>query len=89
MSRHTDAIVYCAEYINAWAFDHWQLFSTQNYFDPSGLFVTVVLSLPLCLISLITVILGLYNTSQLVIKVKAFEFKKALRRKKTDTKKEQ
>ena len=78
----SDIIVTCAQYINQWCFDNWQLFSNQNYFDPSGLFITVLLSLPLCIISLIALILALYNASRLVIKVKTFEFKQQLRAKK-------
>eukprot|EP00486_Rosalina_sp_Unknown_P006841 CAMPEP_0201573222 /NCGR_PEP_ID=MMETSP0190_2-20130828/16952_1 /ASSEMBLY_ACC=CAM_ASM_000263 /TAXON_ID=37353 /ORGANISM="Rosalina sp." /LENGTH=166 /DNA_ID=CAMNT_0047999923 /DNA_START=21 /DNA_END=517 /DNA_ORIENTATION=- len=78
----TFIIVTCAQYINQWCFDNWQLFSNQNYFDPSGLFITVILSLPLVIISLIALVLGLYNASQLVIQVKTFEFKQQLKAKK-------
>eukprot|EP00483_Globobulimina_turgida_P010872 UN10893 len=77
----TFIIVSCAQYINEWCFNNWETFSNQNYFDRSGLFITVILSLPLCLISLIALILGLYNASQLVIKVKTHEFKQHYRNK--------
>eukprot|EP01084_Bolivina_argentea_P102651 183884_1 len=77
----TFIIVTCAQYINQWCFNNWQLFANQNYFDPSGLFITVILSLPLCLISIIALTLGLYNASQLVIKVKTHEFKQHFKNK--------
>merc|ERR1719203_1836988 len=77
----TFIIVTCAQYINEWCSNNWQSFSNQNYFDPSGFFITIMLSLPLCLISLIALIIGLYNASQLVIKVKTFEFKQQLKQK--------
>ena len=41
------------------------------------MFITFVVSLPLAIISLIALVLGLYNTAQLVIKVKALEFKQS------------
>eukprot|EP01083_Nonionella_stella_P110284 322576_1 len=71
----TYIIVTCAQYINEWCHNNWKTFATQNYFDPPGMFITVMVSLPLCLISLIALVLGLYNASQLVIKVKTLEFK--------------
>ena len=73
----TDLIVYNTQYINTWCSDNWRSFSSQNYFDPSGMFITFVVSLPLAIISLIALVLGLYNTAQLVIKVKALEFKQS------------
>merc|ERR1712228_305042 len=75
----TFSVVICAQYINKWCSNHWQSFSSQNYFDPSGLFITIMMSLPLCLISLLALVIGLYNASQLVIKVKTFEFKQQLK----------
>ena len=80
----TVIIVVCSQYINEWCCNHWQSFSSQNYFDESGMFITLVVSLPLSMISLIAVGLGLYNTAQLVIQVKAFEFKQSLRAKAKD-----
>jgi len=85
----TFIIVNRAQWINEWCGNNWQSFSNQNYFDPSGLFVTVILSLPLCLISLVALVLALYNTSRLVIQVKALEFKQQLRQKHKNAKDKQ
>ena len=56
ISALSGAGVYMSENINAWAAQHWQRFSTQNYFDPSGLFASVVFSGPLLLISSLLVV---------------------------------
>ena len=49
------AIVWGGERINALLALHWERFSTQNYFDPKGLFFSAVVSGPL--IGLLVVIL--------------------------------
>lgn len=50
-------VVACSEYINEFASAHWSQFAKQQYFDSSGLFISVVLSMPLlinCLIIIVT-----------------------------------
>ncbi len=43
------ALVLLAQRINRLASDHWQQFSTENYFDPEGFFISTVFSVPLVL----------------------------------------
>jgi hypothetical protein len=60
-------IVFMAERINALAAAQWEAFATQNYFDPSGRFTSVVLSTPLVVATLIILInLLLIMTSMMV-----------------------
>jgi hypothetical protein len=49
-------LVYLAETINAVLFSHWQLFSRQNYFDPSGFFISMVSSCPNILLLLVLLV---------------------------------
>ncbi|EEQ98962.1 conserved hypothetical protein [Perkinsus marinus ATCC 50983] len=49
------------ETFNTWGNEHWASFSSQNYFDPNGLFIAVFVGLPLMVVSLIT--LGLRSTA--------------------------
>jgi len=44
------AIVFCAEPMNTWLQRRWRLFATQNYFDRSGVFMSVMFSCPLLLL---------------------------------------
>lgn len=48
--------VWLAEHLNAWAATHWKTFSRQNYFDPSGLFISVVYSGPLMVLCIIILV---------------------------------
>ncbi len=45
-------IVYFSERLNSYCSDHWTEFSTQNYFDKSGVFTGLMLSGPIILILL-------------------------------------
>ena len=44
-------IVLCAQPINALGSQHWRSFSTQDYFDKNGFFVSFTISLPLLCIA--------------------------------------
>jgi hypothetical protein len=44
-------------FINSWAAQNWRQFSSVNYFDKSGIFISAVLSAPLCAIAFVVVIL--------------------------------
>ena len=44
--------IYLAERLNRLLGVHWQSFATQNYFDPHGLFLSVLWSGPLLIISM-------------------------------------
>ncbi|KAL0487520.1 hypothetical protein AKO1_008660, partial [Acrasis kona] len=63
-------IVYAAEAINKWGDQNWKTFSSQNYFDESGTFVTVLLSVPLLLIAVFMLCNLLFTTCNLMVAVK-------------------
>ena len=44
-------------FINSWAAQNWRQFSSVNYFDKSGIFISAVVSAPLCAIAFVVVIL--------------------------------
>jgi hypothetical protein len=50
------AAIYFAETINKLAANNWKHFSRQHYFDPQGVFISVVFSGPLIIISLILLV---------------------------------
>lgn len=69
-------LVQCAQTFNTWASTNWETFATQNYFDESGVFVTLVWSAPLLLITFVMLIAYLREAGQLLIQVKTKELKK-------------
>ena len=71
-------LVYNASRINTWCFHHWESFSDQNYFDPSGLFIGVIFCIPIFVIAFIALVLGLKQTATLLIQVKRLERKHEL-----------
>jgi hypothetical protein len=61
--------VYMAERINTLAAANWDSFSTQNYFDKHGVFISTLWSTPLLLIGVVMLFQSLYNASSLLIQV--------------------
>lgn len=61
------AVVFFAEKLNALGSLHWRLFATQDYFDPSGLFLTVMLCVPFMLCAVAMVCHALWQTVQLML----------------------
>ncbi len=49
-------LCYFAETLNTLAREHWELFSTQQYFDKTGVFTSLVFSAPLILIALVILV---------------------------------
>jgi len=60
-----DAVVgvYLAERLNRIMGKNWKSFSGQNYFDPSGLFMSVLWSGPLLIISMIILVSIFHHTT--------------------------
>lgn len=52
------AIVYNAEALNKLGRQHWQSFAGQNYFDPTGVFMSAVVSGPLLVVMFIVLVRG-------------------------------
>lgn len=74
--------VYAAEYINKIARERWQDFATQNYFDPRGVFISVMYSAPLLCLALFVLLNALRLASKLLIQVKKKEVLANARKKK-------
>ena len=63
------AAVYMAERLNTIAAANWERFSTQNYFDKQGVFVSTMWSMPLLLIGVVMLFQSLYSASSLLVQV--------------------
>jgi hypothetical protein len=62
--------IYMAERLNTLAAANWESFSTQNYFDRQGVFISTLWSTPLLLIGTVMLFQSLYNASSLLIQVR-------------------
>ena len=69
------ALIYLAEPINSFLEARWESFSSQNYFDRAGLFISVVLSGPLLLCSLLTLVNLLVIVARDLVKLKRMELR--------------
>ncbi|CAN8303502.1 unnamed protein product [Cochlearia groenlandica] len=67
--------VYFAETINRVLMKNWKSFSTQNYFDPHGVFFSVLWSGPLLVIAMIILINTLFSLCYLIVKWKRAELR--------------
>ena len=74
--------VYVAEYINVYAGQHWQEFSSQNYFDKRGVFISIMYSAPLLCASMFILLNALRSASKLLVAVKRQELKHNARKEK-------
>lgn len=64
-----------AERINTLARENWKKFSTQDYFDEKGLFISVVMSGPLLCILIVVLVNFLFIMTGVMVKVKRAELK--------------
>jgi hypothetical protein len=69
-------LVRSAEYMNKEASIRWDSFCTQNYFDQRGIFISIFLSGPLLLDSMIMLLFFLREAAQLLVQVKTAEIKR-------------
>lgn len=76
------AILFGSEGINAFGRKHWHYFSSQQYFDVRGAFLSVIIGAPLLVIQLLIVIWLLMEAAQLVVKLKRMEIKEDLLKRK-------
>ncbi|XP_038051796.1 transmembrane protein 18-like [Patiria miniata] len=68
-------LIYFSETINEYAALNYESFSKQQYFDSNGLFIAVVFSLPLLCNCLLIVMIWMYQTAHLLVKVKRAEIR--------------
>ncbi|XP_028405962.1 transmembrane protein 18-like [Dendronephthya gigantea] len=58
--------VFFSEKLNSLAAANWKLFASEQYFDSSGLFISVVFSTPILFNSLIIIVIWLWDSSKMV-----------------------
>ena len=76
--------MYCAEWINRLAGENWASFAGQNYFDKNGVFISVMFSAPLLLLSFFILLNALRSASKLLIVVKRKQIASERRQKKKE-----
>ncbi|KAK9758194.1 hypothetical protein RND81_01G214200 [Saponaria officinalis] len=67
--------VFLAERLNRFLGNHWQSFATQNYFDPLGVFLSVLWSGPLLIIAMLILVNTLFSLCHLIVRWKRAELK--------------
>ncbi|KAG5224685.1 transmembrane protein [Salix suchowensis] len=67
--------VYLAEKINRVMGDCWRSFASQNYFDPHGVFLSVVWSGPLLIIATIILMNSLFSLCYMIVRWKRAELR--------------
>uniref|UniRef100_A0A6B2EFV4 Transmembrane protein 18 n=1 Tax=Phlebotomus kandelakii TaxID=1109342 RepID=A0A6B2EFV4_9DIPT len=72
-------LVYFSESINEFAAHNWRTFSRQQYFDSKGLFISMVFSVPILLNLMLMVGSWLYQSTQLMAKLKTAQLREQLR----------
>ncbi|XP_018329650.1 transmembrane protein 18 [Agrilus planipennis] len=72
-------LVYFSEQINEIAANNWKIFSRQQYFDSSGLFISVVFSMPILLNCMLMVGSWLWQSRQLMMRLKLAQLKESIR----------
>ncbi|XP_058983800.1 transmembrane protein 18-like isoform X1 [Musca domestica] len=72
--------VYFSESINEYAAMNWHSFSKQQYFDSNGLFISTVFSIPILLNCMLLIGAWLYNSTQMMAKLKIAQLKDKARK---------
>lgn len=73
-------LVYFSEALNELAARHWQAFSSQQYFDSQGMFISLVFSTPLLLNCIIMVGQWMWTSGTLMIRIKQAQLREEIRR---------
>ena len=68
-------IVRSAEWFNKYGSRNWEQFATQNYFDEKGIFISIMVSAPLLMMTFLMLISFLREASGLLVEVKKHELK--------------
>ena len=82
-------LVRSAEWLNTIAADHWESFATQDYFDSRGIFISIFLSGPLLLDSLMMLFMYVAEAGQLLVEVKKRELSDKQKKSKNKNKKKE
>ncbi|GJN12675.1 hypothetical protein PR202_ga30972 [Eleusine coracana subsp. coracana] len=75
LSALTFSGVFLAERVNTFLGQNWKSFSGQNYFDPQGLFISVIWSGPLLLITILILVNTLVTLCMLMVRWKRAELR--------------
>ncbi|KAF4388185.1 hypothetical protein G4B88_021881 [Cannabis sativa] len=67
--------VFLAERLNSFLGKNWKSFAGQNYFDPNGVFLSVLWSGPLLIIAIIILINTLFSLCHLIVRWKRAELR--------------
>ncbi|KAG8389696.1 hypothetical protein BUALT_Bualt01G0005600 [Buddleja alternifolia] len=67
--------VYLAERLNRFLAGNWKSFAGQNYFDPQGLFLSVLWSGPLLVIAILILVNTLFSLCHLIVRWKKAELR--------------
>lgn len=76
-----------AEKLNDYGANEWERFASQNYFDSRGVFVSLMLSAPLLVVSACMLIAIIREASMLLIEVKKHELRAKAKARKEEKKK--
>jgi len=72
-------LVYFSENINAFASQNWRTISRQQYFDSSGMFISLVFSVPILLNCMVMMASWLWQSSELMVQLKRAQLKEIRR----------
>lgn len=79
-------LVYFSEALNELAAQHWQAFSSHQYFDSQGMFISLVFSAPLLLNCIIMVGQWMWTSGTLMIRLKQAQLRREIRRQRSQAK---
>ncbi|XP_071482341.1 transmembrane protein 18-like [Diadema antillarum] len=71
-------MIYLSEYLNEYAAKHYRMFSRLQYFDSSGLFISVVYNIPLLINCLVMICIWLHTAAHMIVTVKRGQLKERL-----------
>ncbi|CAL8318117.1 unnamed protein product [Merluccius merluccius] len=74
------AMVYSAEYLNELAAMNWRSFSNFQYFDSTGMFISLVYSIPLVFNTIFIVVIWVYRTFSTMTELKILQLKRKAQR---------
>jgi len=72
-------LVFFTERINEYAAENWRMFSTENYFDSNGLFISTVVSTPVLFNCLTFIVTWLHTASKNMIYIKRKQLQAAVK----------